>query len=77
MKFEPRGTMIDKKNWSQKSRDTVPLKVDGNEKLGGPKGRQQLNFSPALWRSRVILNLNVYFICKIHYFRFRLLQLFE
>jgi hypothetical protein len=35
------------------------LKVDGNEKLGGPKRRQQLNFSPALWRSRVILNLNV------------------
>jgi hypothetical protein len=40
------------------------LKVDGNEKLGGPKRRQQLNFSPALWRSRVILNLNVSFLCK-------------
>ncbi len=53
------------------------LKVDGNEKLGGPKRRQQLNFSQALWRSRVILNLNVYFLCKIHFFRFRLLQLFE
>jgi len=39
------------------------LKVDGNEKLGGPKRRQQLNFSPALWRSRVILNLNVSFLC--------------
>ncbi len=28
-------------------KDTKPLKVDGNEKLGGPKRRQQLNFSPA------------------------------
>jgi hypothetical protein len=25
--------------------------------------RQQLNFSPALWRSRVILNLNMLFLC--------------
>jgi hypothetical protein len=40
------------------------LKVDGNEKLGGPKRRQQLNFSPALRRSRVILNLNMSFLCK-------------
>jgi hypothetical protein len=40
------------------------LKVDGNKKLGRSKRRQQLNFSPALWRSRVILNLNVLFLCK-------------
>ncbi len=40
------------------------LKVDGNEKLGRSKGRQPLNFSPALWRLRVILNLNVSFLCK-------------
>ncbi len=42
----------------------LALKVDGNEKLGSSKGRQQLNFSPALWRSRVILHLNVSFLCK-------------
>jgi hypothetical protein len=46
-----------------------PLKVDGNEKLGG--------FCMALWRSRVILNLNVSFLCKTHYFLFRLLQLYK
>jgi hypothetical protein len=31
----------------------------------------------ALWGSRVILNLNMPFLCKTQYFRFRLLQLFE
>jgi hypothetical protein len=40
------------------------LKVGGNEKLGRSKRRQQWNFFPALWRSRVILNLNVSFLCK-------------
>ncbi len=40
------------------------LKVDGNEKLGRSKGRQPMNFCPALWRSRVILNLNISFLCK-------------
>jgi hypothetical protein len=40
------------------------LKVDGNEKLGRLKGKQQLNFSLALCRSRVILNLYVSFLCK-------------
>ncbi len=30
----------------------------------------------ALWRSGVILNLNVYFLCKTQYFRFHLLQPF-
>jgi hypothetical protein len=44
--------------------EEASLKVDGNEKLGGPKRRQQLNFGLALWRSRVILNLNVLFLCK-------------
>jgi len=52
------------------------LKVDGNEKLGGPKRRQQLNFSPALWRSRVILNLNVSFLCKTQIFPFPLATAF-
>ncbi len=42
----------------------VHFKVDGNEKLGRSKGRQPLNFSPALWRLRVILNLNISFLCK-------------
>jgi hypothetical protein len=31
----------------------------------------------ALWRSGVILNLNVPFLSKTQYFRFRLLQLFK
>jgi hypothetical protein len=30
-----------------------------------------------LWRSGVILNLNVPFLSKTQYFRFRLLQLFK
>jgi hypothetical protein len=40
------------------------LKVDGNEKRGGSGRRQQISFSLPLWRSRVILNLNVSFLCK-------------
>jgi hypothetical protein len=43
---------------------TKVLKVDGNEKLGRSKRRGQLNFSPTLWGSRVILNLNMSFLCK-------------
>jgi hypothetical protein len=31
------GELIHKKTRSKKSRDTVPLKVDGNEKSGGLK----------------------------------------
>ncbi len=31
----------------------------------------------ALWRLSVILNLNMSFLCKTHYFLFRLLQLYE
>jgi hypothetical protein len=31
----------------------------------------------ALWRWEVILNLNVPFLSKTEYFRFRLLQLFK
>jgi hypothetical protein len=31
----------------------------------------------ALWRSGVILNLNMPFLSKTQYFRFRLLQLFK
>ncbi len=42
----------------------LSLKVDGNKKLGGSKRRRQLNFSLALWRSRVIFNLSVSFLCK-------------
>ncbi len=40
------------------------LKVDGNEKLGGSRRAQLLSYSLALWRSKVILNLNVLFLCK-------------
>ena len=40
------------------------LKVDGNEKLGRSKGRQPLNFSPALWRLKFMCNLNVQFLCE-------------
>ncbi len=39
------------------------LKVDGNEKWPGSKRRQKLNFSPALWRSRLICHLNMQFLC--------------
>ncbi len=31
-----------------RGREMEMLKVDGNEKLGGPKRRQQLSFSPAV-----------------------------
>ncbi len=51
------------------------LKVDSNEKIGGSGRRQKFSIYLALWRSRVICNLNVLFLFKTHYFHFRLLQL--
>ncbi len=51
------------------------LQVDGTEKREGSGRRQKFSFCPALWRSRVICNLNVLCLFKTHYFHFRLLKL--
>jgi hypothetical protein len=46
---------------------SLPLKpkVDSNEKLGGSGRTQLFSYSLALWRLRVICNLNVSFCVKI------------
>jgi hypothetical protein len=41
------------------------LKVDGNKKLGGSGRRWSFSLCLALWRSRVICNLNCTFCVKI------------
>jgi hypothetical protein len=61
-----------KKTRSEKSRDTVPLKVGGNEKQCGLGRRQMLGNGLGPWRSRFIFNLNMQFLSKMSYFRFRL-----
>jgi hypothetical protein len=43
------------------------LNLDGNEKRGGSGRRQKFSFCLALWRSRVICNLNVSFLVKTHF----------
>jgi hypothetical protein len=50
----------------------VILKVGGNEKNGGSGRRQMLDNGLGPWRSRFIFNLNMQFLCKMSYFRFRL-----
>jgi hypothetical protein len=49
-----------------------PLKVGGNEKNGGSGRRQMLDNGLGPWRSRFIFILNMKFLCKMSYFRFRL-----
>ncbi len=48
------------------------LKVDSNENLGGTRKSLSLSFCLGLWQSRVICSLNMSFLFKIHFFRFRL-----
>jgi hypothetical protein len=48
------------------------LKVGGNEKNGGSGRSQMLDNGLGPWRSRFIFNLNVQFLSKMSYFRFRL-----
>ena len=48
------------------------LKVGGNEKNGGSGRSQMLDNGLGPWQSRFIFNLNVQFLSKISYFRFRL-----
>jgi hypothetical protein len=50
-----------KKTRSKNSRDTVPLKVVGNEKLGGLKFLQLLGIGLGPWRSISIFILNMPF----------------
>jgi len=50
----------------------MALKVGGNEKNGGSGRSQMLDNGPGPWRSRFILNLNIQFLSKMSYFRFRL-----
>jgi hypothetical protein len=42
----------------------MSLKVDGNENSEGSRRAQLLSYRLALWRSKVIFNLNVLFLCK-------------
>jgi hypothetical protein len=51
---------------------SVPLKVGGNEKNGGSGRSQMLDNGLGPWRSRFIFNLNMQFLSKMSYFRFRL-----
>ncbi len=44
-----------------KSQTPKCLKVDGNEKWEGSGRKQLFSYSLALWRLKVILNLNVQF----------------
>ncbi len=53
-------------------RDTIPLKVGGNEKNGGSGRSQMLDNGLGPWRSRFIFNLNMQFLIKMSYFLFRL-----
>ncbi len=48
------------------------LKVGGNEKNGGSGRSQMLDNGLGPWRSRSIFNLNMQFLSKMSYFRFRL-----
>jgi hypothetical protein len=50
----------------------LTLKVGGNEKNGGSGRSQMLDNGLGPWRSRFIFNLNVQFLSKMSYFRFRL-----
>jgi hypothetical protein len=50
-----------KKTGAQKSYDIVPLKVDGNEKLGGLRFLQLLGIGLEPWRSMSIFILNMPF----------------
>jgi hypothetical protein len=54
------------------------LKVDGTK---NERGREEHSYSAIVWHlalaSGAILNLNLSFLCKTHYFRFRWLQLFN
>jgi hypothetical protein len=52
--------------------DGFYLKVGGNEKNGGSGRSQMLDNGLGPWRSRFIFNLNVQFLSKMSYFRFRL-----
>jgi hypothetical protein len=47
------------------------LKVGGNEKNGGSGRSQMLDNGLGPWRSRFIFNLNMQFLSKMSYFRFR------
>jgi hypothetical protein len=64
------------KNMKNKQKEwhpaTKPLKVGGNEKNGGSGRSQMLDNGLGPWRSRFIFNLNVQFLSKMSYFRFRL-----
>ncbi len=48
------------------------LKVGGNEKNEGSGRSQMLDNGLGPWRSRFIFNLNMQFLSKMSYFRFRL-----
>jgi hypothetical protein len=48
------------------------LKVGGNEKNEGSGRSQMLDNGLGPWRSRFVFNLNMQFLSKMSYFRFRL-----
>ncbi len=51
---------------------TCFLKVGGNEEQCGSGRSQMLDNGLGPWRSRFIFNLNMQFLSKMSYFRFRL-----
>ena len=66
MELEPKDNFKD-----EMSQNTI-LKVVGNEKIGRSGRSQMLGYGPGPWRSRFIFNLNMQFLSKKNYFRFRL-----
>ncbi len=66
MELEPKDNFKD-----EMSQNTI-LKVVGNEKIGRSGRSQMLGYGPGPWRSRFIFNLNMQFLSKKNFFRFRL-----